>query len=221
MSNDLVAQTESVDEGLSDAVSKLSAAQRVVLEHLGGGTSIQETAKTTGVGRRTIHYWLKDDEKFAAAFNAWKRAVLESGRARALAMSDAALETIQGAIAKGNVNAAVQVAKGLGLLSRPKIGPEGAGDVAVGRALKAKRRSIRMNNKVTEVMVATHEEKPPKDIYEIDHRIEFLMAERERALAAERPEHRETREHNQQIACGDSEERKRYAAAIRVGTEWR
>jgi len=206
---------------LEDAVSKLSAAQRVVLEHIGGGTSIKETAKATGVGRRTIHYWLKEDEQFAAAFNAWKRAVVESGRARALAMSELALETIRAAMEKGNVSAAVQVAKGLGLLSRPKIGPEGAGDVAMTRALKAKRRSIRMNNKVTEVMEATGGRKPPKNIYEIDDRIAQLMAERERALAGESAQVREIREHNQAISWGGSEEKKRYAAAIRVGTEWR
>ena len=104
-------------EGLSDK-------QRNVMIYLAAGHSIAKAARSGHVGRRTVYRWLKEDAGFAAVYNAWRRELTESAKTRLLAMGDDALDTIHNAILAGHVNASLTVAKSMGFLAKPRIGPD-------------------------------------------------------------------------------------------------
>jgi hypothetical protein len=104
-------------EGLSDH-------QRKVMVYLAAGNSIAKAARFGHVGRRTVYRWIKQDANFCAVYNAWRRELTESAKTRLLAMADDALDTIHGAILTGHVNASLTVAKSMGLLTKPRIGPD-------------------------------------------------------------------------------------------------
>jgi hypothetical protein len=84
--------------------------------------NITAAAKDAGVDPRTIHRWIKSKPEFAAAFNAWKQETYEIARARALSMGERAMGVIDAAVDKGNVSAAIQVARGVGILTPPRVG---------------------------------------------------------------------------------------------------
>jgi hypothetical protein len=96
--------------------------QEQALTHLASGKSIAAAARSAGVNRRTVFRWLESDPHFAAAYNAWRKETVASGRARVLAMTDIALDTVQSAILDGNARVAVQVAKATGVMDAPKPG---------------------------------------------------------------------------------------------------
>jgi hypothetical protein len=121
---------------------ELSAAQERALQQLAAGTSIKETARVVGVGRRTVHRWLKEDANFAAAYNAWRRETVDSGRARVLAMTDLALDTVQNAMLQGNARVAVQVARAAGALDAPRPGPIDPEELRRRRELREGKREL-------------------------------------------------------------------------------
>lgn len=100
----------------------LPAVQEIALQRLAAGSSISEAAKAARVDRRTVSRWIHSDPQFAAAYNAWHHEMLASGRARLLAMTDLALDTVHSAIAQGDARIAVQVAKATGVMEIPKPG---------------------------------------------------------------------------------------------------
>lgn len=100
----------------------LTTPQEQALRHLATGKSIAAAARSSGVSRRTIFRWLESDHHFAAAYNAWRKETVASGRARVLAMADVALDTVQSAIRDGNARVAVQIAKAAGVLDPSKPG---------------------------------------------------------------------------------------------------
>jgi hypothetical protein len=100
----------------------LPAVQEIALQRLAAGSSISEAAKAARVDRRTVSRWIHSDPQFAAAYNAWHHEMLASGRARLLAMTDLALDTVHSAMAQGDARVAVQVAKATGVMEIPKPG---------------------------------------------------------------------------------------------------
>lgn len=100
----------------------LTPVQEVAMQRLIAGSSIQQAARAAQVDRRTLSRWLHNDPYFAAAFAAWQREVVASGRARVLAMTDIALDAVQNAILQGDGRVALQVAKATGALDAPKPG---------------------------------------------------------------------------------------------------
>jgi hypothetical protein len=74
-------------------------------------------------GRATVYRWLKSDPAFAAAYNAWQAEAVETTRARLLALADAAVTTVAGALAKGDARTALTVLQRQGLLAPPTPGP--------------------------------------------------------------------------------------------------
>jgi hypothetical protein len=52
--------------------SSLSITQCRALENLMNGQTISDAARAAGVGRTTIHRWMRDDAEFQAAYNAWQ-----------------------------------------------------------------------------------------------------------------------------------------------------
>jgi len=70
--------------GYVDVVAALSPKQQMVMQNMVATGNLSEAARQAGVGRRTVYHWIKDDERFEAAFNAWRREILRLGRGRAL-----------------------------------------------------------------------------------------------------------------------------------------
>lgn len=100
----------------------LTPGQEIALQRLAAGSSIVQAARPAQVDRRTLYRWLHSDPQFVAAYNAWQRETVASGRGRVLAMGDLALDTVQSAMLQGNARVAVQVAKANGALDAPKPG---------------------------------------------------------------------------------------------------
>ena len=96
--------------------------QITALAALAAGDGVRDAAKSSGVGRTTVYKWLREDANFRAAFNAWKEELIESGRARLLKGSDAAIRTLLKAIAAGDARAAVALLKGTGMLGAQRPG---------------------------------------------------------------------------------------------------
>lgn len=128
----------------SDPVSRLTAAQQLALHHLAAGASIRDAANKAGVGRRTLHRWMRDEPDFAAAYNAWRRELIDSARARALAMTDDALATIRHAILGGDAYAALQLVRGMGVLREQKPGSDDPKLVRRRRVVATARRESRL-----------------------------------------------------------------------------
>ena len=78
-------------------------------------------ARTAGVTRKTLYRWLHHDARFQAAYNAWQLDALTSARARLLAMTDDALNTLAARI-KTDGRLAFSLLKSLGTLDRPTPG---------------------------------------------------------------------------------------------------
>lgn len=150
----------------AEAAGRLSGVQQVALRVLGGGQTIEEAAVAAGVDRRTVSRWIHRDAEFGAAYNLWKRETLEAGRAKALSMADAALGTIAGAIAKGNVHAALAVAKNLGVLKEGKVGETDAGRLGRKRRVRAAKREGKLRS--AEESAAVRQYKDPETVAEVD-----------------------------------------------------
>jgi len=108
--------------GLDGLAEKLSSHQIAALQALTAGQSVREAAKSSGVGRTTVHKWLREHPYFRAAFNAWKEELLESGQAKLLKGSDAAIKKLLKSIADGDARSAVALLKGIGMLTAPRPG---------------------------------------------------------------------------------------------------
>ena len=138
MSNSPARQNES--EPSSSIPAALSVSQQTAIRELTAGASITDAANSAGVTRQTISRWIHQDPRFQAAYNAWQREMIDSARAQALAMTGKALATIDAAIEKGHVNAALAVARHTGVLDRARPGPTDPNLIArrsqVGRAVK-------------------------------------------------------------------------------------
>ena len=173
----------------------LTVLQEQALQQLAAGTSIKETARVVGVGRRTVHRWLKEDANFAAAYNAWRRETVDSGRARVLAMTDLALDTVQNAMLQGNARIAVQVAKATGALDAPRPGPSDAGELRRRRELKEGKRELRLEAEEKQYRKESgrDDEANYDNVLWLEHYISTMIALRECAVAKEAPEVRAAR----------------------------
>jgi hypothetical protein len=100
----------------------LTPVQQLAMQRLVAGGSIAQAAEAARVDRRTVYRWLQADPLFASAYAAWQRETIASGRARVLAMTDLALDTVHNAMLQGDVRAALEVAKATGAMDAPKPG---------------------------------------------------------------------------------------------------
>lgn len=96
--------------------SGLTVVQVRALEALLSGLSLTASAKAVGTTRSTLYRWLRDPD-FAAAYNGLRRELRDEVEARLLAASGRAVDALVAAIGSGNVFAALNLLRGLGLLS--------------------------------------------------------------------------------------------------------
>lgn len=72
----------------------LKPKQREAIATLLAGSSVAATADAIGVGERTLHRWLKEDEAFQAELRALEEQVIDVATRRLLNMQTTALDTI-------------------------------------------------------------------------------------------------------------------------------
>ncbi len=115
--------TPATDETV--AGESLSPEQQSALERLLIGDTVTASAKVAGVHRATLHRWLQNDFVFQAAWNRGRAEVRDSSEAALLRLAPKALAAIEKALDGGDVQTAIALLKGCGLLSgkSPKIGP--------------------------------------------------------------------------------------------------
>ncbi len=116
---------------LAENESGLTVAQENVIAALLTGKSMTAVAHHAGVHRDTIANWLRDDAAFLAAFHRARREQAEEHTMRLTALVSHALDVVEGAVAAGDVRAALTVLKGAGVLrgEQPPIGPDTAEEV--------------------------------------------------------------------------------------------
>jgi transposase-like protein len=122
VSVDRVEQTETGEEALS-LIGGLSQKQMAAFEVLTTGGTIAAAAREAGVNRKTIYVWLERGHEFGVAYEQWKKSIAETSRTRLLMIGEAATVQIARSIKQGDTRAALAVAKGMGLLSPPPVGP--------------------------------------------------------------------------------------------------
>jgi DNA-binding phage protein len=126
-------------------VQGLDSLQQEALISLREGKTISETALSAGIARMTLYRWLKTDPGFQAAYNQWQEEIEQSCRARMMALSDKAADTLEAALEVGDVRAALQLLKGLGLIRARKARRlTDADEVARREAIKEKRRVAKL-----------------------------------------------------------------------------
>ena len=101
---------------------QLSPHQLAALHAITTGKSVTEAAQSAGIGRRTIYNWLASDPNFRAAYNAWKKELMEFGRGRLLKMTETAIDAVRAALEKGDSRLAVLLLKNIGLLAPEQPG---------------------------------------------------------------------------------------------------
>ncbi|HEY2588109.1 MAG TPA: hypothetical protein VGI81_20365 [Tepidisphaeraceae bacterium] len=170
----------------------LSPVQEVAMQRLIAGSSIQQAARAAQVDRRTLSRWLHNDPYFAAAYAAWQREMVASGRARVLAMTDIALDAVQNAILQGDGRVALQVAKATGALDAPKPGTTDA-------AWFRHRQKLRDDARQSEIRSAEFDENfnrehdPRRRVAYCEDIVDTCVKHLHDALRAEPPDARTTR----------------------------
>ena len=117
-----VGDVETVADALS-LIGGLTGKQAAAFEVLTSGGSIAGAARSAGVTRRTMYAWLEEGRALAEAYAQWKRGIAETTRTRLLMIGEAATMQIARAVKQGDTKTALAVAKGMGLLSPPAVGP--------------------------------------------------------------------------------------------------
>lgn len=113
MSSNETAQFATVDAGLCE----LTVVQIDALSALLSGETIKTAAELAGVDRSTVHRRLKDDWHFQAARNSGIQAIHAAIITGLQALAQDASKTVRESIRAGDQQTAINVLKGLGLLS--------------------------------------------------------------------------------------------------------
>ena len=120
----------------------LSPAQVKVLAELLTGKTITAAASAAGVERVTVHRWLREDFAFQAAWNRDRQELHREAYARLERLAVKAVDCLEKAIDRGDVKAALTIAKGMGILSPEKTGSDNAGELAAAAEAAAKQRAV-------------------------------------------------------------------------------
>jgi len=121
---------------------KLPEKQEAALDLLRMGITVAETARTTGVSRRTIYHWLRHDPVFGAAYNQWHDEMEKSAQSRLLMMTEKAMDALEKALEAGDARAALQLLKGMGMFRQRAVGPTEAEEVRKRGEIEREQRRI-------------------------------------------------------------------------------
>src|SRR4051794_35441499 len=81
-----------------------------------GGKSIAAAAREAGVNRTTVHRWIKDDPNFKSALARQSEEQMAAAREQLKNSVEPAARVINQAVRQGNMTAAMQVLKNVGLM---------------------------------------------------------------------------------------------------------
>jgi hypothetical protein len=109
----------------------LSPAQVTALAELLAGRTITDAATVAGVDRVTVHRWLREDYAFQAAWNRDRRELRRAAYNRLERLAAKSAECLEKAIDGGDVKAALEIVKGMGILAPSPIGSEDASELAI------------------------------------------------------------------------------------------
>jgi hypothetical protein len=109
--------------GEGESAGGLSGPQRTAIEWLTAGETAVAAADAAGVSRSTVHRWLRGDPAFQAAYNVWQADLVDTARARLLALADRAVSTVGRALDRGDARTALTILRQQGLLGPAKPGP--------------------------------------------------------------------------------------------------
>jgi len=153
MSSDKTAQITTLEANQSG----LTASQIEVLSALLSGETIKAAAELAGVDRSSVHRWLRDDWKFQAARNRGIEAIQAATIAGLQSLAQSALEVVQKAIRDGDQQTAINVLKGVGLLSGHQIVPRSGNPEVLREESEVCRREAASNLKIRGWGVFPHE----------------------------------------------------------------
>jgi hypothetical protein len=175
---------------------QLTATQERALRELAAGQNISGAARLAGVDRRTVYRWMRADPNFASAYNAWKNEIVASGRARVLALTDLAIDTVKSAMLQGNARVAVQVAKATGAMQTPRPAPTNPEHLRRRQEVRDARRTLAIKAAEQQLRKDSGEDNPyapPKNISTYAGMIDYLLQEYYQMLLKETPEARRQR----------------------------
>jgi aminopeptidase N len=98
-------------------IEALTLPQTLALEALLSGKSMTAAAAAAGVDRTTLWRWGRESFEFQARLNQGRAALQQSYQLRLEALVEKALQTVEAAVERGNMKAALEVLKGSGLLA--------------------------------------------------------------------------------------------------------
>ena len=87
---------------LEGQFSELTRAQRLALEWLISGGSVNDAAQFAGVCRQTVSKWLHGDREFKKAYDDWREEINVISSARLVALTESAIDNISTAIRQGH-----------------------------------------------------------------------------------------------------------------------
>ena len=96
---------------MAKATKRLSSKQLQAIELIVQGKTYKQVANAINVNSQTVSRWVNDNPLFFTALNAEKKELYRSRRERLRALFDPALNTIEKAMAKGDVKAASFILK--------------------------------------------------------------------------------------------------------------
>jgi hypothetical protein len=105
----------------AETAPALSPVQLAAIQHLLAGETVTASAQAAGVSRETVHRWRKEDWLFQAEFNRRQREIQSAIQSRLLSMALAATDTVNQAIAGGDLKAALAVLKGVAGLDEARM----------------------------------------------------------------------------------------------------
>lgn len=137
--------------------SGLTAIQVEALSALLSGETIKAAAELTGVDRSSIHRWLRDDWNFQAARNRGIEAIQAATIAGLQSLAQSALEVIQDSIRDGDQQTAINVLKGVGLLSGHQFVPRSGNPDVLREESEVRRREAASNLKLRGWSIFPHD----------------------------------------------------------------
>ena len=175
---------------------QLTATQERALRELAAGQNISGAAHLAGVDRRTVYRWMRADPNFASAYNAWKNEIVASGRARVLALTDLAIDTVKNAMLQGNARVAVQVAKATGAMQTPRPATTNPEHLRRRQEVRDARRALAIKAAEKQLRKDSGEDNPhgpPKNISTYAGMIDYVLHQYYQILLKETPEERRER----------------------------
>src|SRR4051812_27860912 len=97
-------------------VAEVTVEQERAIVLLGSGKTVTAAAEETGVGRRTLHRWMREDPVFIAALNAWRRELRDSTRSQLLGVAPEAVEAVREQVRRGDGRLGLRLLKELKML---------------------------------------------------------------------------------------------------------